>query len=217
MSNSDDNYKIYKLTCMKNKKVYIGATRQNVKDRWRNGKAYKTGDLAIDIEKYGWDAFDKQIVESGLSQEKAIQKEKQYIEKYDSYINGYNNSEGGEIPTNEKIEKTKKSLTGRKIGAEARKNMSEARIGMKFSDEHKMHLSESHVGNTGFWTGKKRDKKTAESISDKLSKPIRCIETGQVFKNLREASLVTGYPQSSISKWCNGVKSRYSNLTFERI
>ena len=35
MSNGDDNYKIYKLTCSKNKKVYIGATCQSLKNRWR--------------------------------------------------------------------------------------------------------------------------------------------------------------------------------------
>lgn len=31
-----NNYKIYKLTCLKNNKVYIGATCQSVKNRWRN-------------------------------------------------------------------------------------------------------------------------------------------------------------------------------------
>jgi len=49
------------------------------------------------------------------------------------------------------------------------------RIGMTFSEKHKNNLSKSHMGNSGYWTGKKRSQETIEKfrishIDKKLSK-----------------------------------------------
>ena len=70
------NYCIYKLTNSVNGKVYIGTTCQALKDRWRNGKAYKGTELGDDISEVGWSSFFKEVLVDGLSQGDAIQQEK---------------------------------------------------------------------------------------------------------------------------------------------
>ena len=52
----------------------------------------------------------------------------------------------------------------REFSKEHRKRISNSRIGMKFSDEHKLNLSLSHIGNPGYWLGKKRSEDTKEKF-----------------------------------------------------
>jgi group I intron endonuclease len=99
------NYIIYMHRNIVNKKVYIGITN-NPKRRWRlNGIEYRPPKSENQngrrfwnaIEKYGWDSFEQTILEKDLSFDEAIEKEKQYIEKYDATnkSKGYNVSKGG--------------------------------------------------------------------------------------------------------------------------
>lgn len=211
-------YCVYKLSCNISKKVYIGVTSQPLNKRWRGGKGYSQGTLIrMEIDKFGWDSFSKEILESGLTMEQAGEKEKYYIEKFNSFASGLNSSVGGEVPSEEKIISTSKALSGRKLSGDTRAKMSESRKGYVFTDEHKKHLSEAHIGKPSYWQGRNRDVETNRKISQKLSKPIRCVETGEVFANLKDASQKTGYPVSCISKWCNGVKPKNCRYTFERM
>ena len=93
---------IYKHTNKKNGKVYIGQTCQKLNNRWQNGKGYSNCRLFNNaIQKYGWDGFDHEILESDIKTiEEANEKEAYYIKKYNSYINyknsnGYNMTPGG--------------------------------------------------------------------------------------------------------------------------
>ena len=210
------NYLVYKLQCPVNGKIYIGVTCQRPEFRWRNGKKY-SGDLKADIEKYGWESFSKEILETGLLTAEAAKREKEYIEKYSAKAVLYNATAGGEVRLDCDIDRMAEKMRGRKLTPLAKERMSKARKGIVFSDSHREHWSVSHLGNPGYWTGKKRDAETMKKISKKLSKQIRCRETGEIFANLSDASRKTGYPISCISKWCNGVKPRKCKLTFERI
>lgn len=102
-----DSCSVYKITCKINSKSYIGwTTQQDVARRWGKGKSnylrknkygnYRHPRLAEDILKYGWENFDKEILYTGLTYEDALSKEKEMIEKYDSFNNGYNSTRGGE-------------------------------------------------------------------------------------------------------------------------
>lgn len=91
---------VYKHENRLNHKVYIGITSQDVEERWKKGRGYihKSGQckIANAIKKYGWDGFSHDIVESNIDTlEKAIEREKYWIKYYDSYVHGYNMSEGG--------------------------------------------------------------------------------------------------------------------------
>ena len=97
--NNMESYKIYKHTTP-NGKVYIGQTRNDLSDRWKNGKGYtchRHGFFWKAIEKYGWDNIQHELLEDGLSKEEADSLEKHYIELYKSNLRefGYNSQTGG--------------------------------------------------------------------------------------------------------------------------
>ena len=112
-----DNYKIYVHVNKINGKIYIGQTRQNVKDRWDSGHGYKNCTLFNRaIEKYGWNNFDHIVLFDNLSLSMANIIEEELIKKYDSDNNnyGYNIKKGGN--NHEMSELTKKKLRDKKIG-----------------------------------------------------------------------------------------------------
>lgn len=89
---------IYKHTNIINGKIYIGITSLKLSDRWRSdGKGYKHCRCFYNaIQKYGWDNFTHEILESNLSKEEACKKEIEYIKHFNSQTpNGYNIDEGG--------------------------------------------------------------------------------------------------------------------------
>ena len=76
--------------------VYIGITSDYPLARWRNGRGYDCCEVMNKaIKKYGWENFTHEILEKGLSLKKAWEREKYYINKFDSFGNGYNADEGG--------------------------------------------------------------------------------------------------------------------------
>lgn len=103
---------IYKWTNKINGKVYIGQTmnKNGYKERW-NQHIYNARYVSESnknyfyraIRKYGSEGFDKEILESVKSDSKSGLKEKldkleiYYIEKFDSFNNGYNSTLGGEF------------------------------------------------------------------------------------------------------------------------
>ena len=210
-------YCVYKLTCIPTDEIYVGITCQKVEKRWRKGKSYKNNKkLYAAIQKYGWDNFSKEILETGLKESEAPSRERFYIEKFNSLHKGFNNSIGGEISTEEKMARTSRSLSGRKIPKYVRTKMSIAAKGRIFSDEHKRHLSESHIGKPSYWEGKQRSEETNAKISEKLSIPIRCIETGIIYRNCSDLASEFGVAISTANKWANGANSK-TNLHFEKV
>lgn len=95
---------IYKHTCRITNKAYIGQTSQaNPNQRWRNGNGYKPRSSTYTalfwnaIQKHGWENFDHEILESGItSQEEANNREIYWIAFYDTFYNGYNLTLGGD-------------------------------------------------------------------------------------------------------------------------
>lgn len=106
---------IYKITNLVNNKVYIGQTTKprGFKDRYPNKgtgiervyryhkKNKNRGDgynikLFRAIEKYGFENFVvDEVFDTAQTQEELDQKEIDYIKQYDSFHNGYNNTDGG--------------------------------------------------------------------------------------------------------------------------
>lgn len=96
---------IYKITNTINGKSYIGQTCQKVEDRWsehKRGKTSKNSPLKRAIEKYGWDNFTKEIIETVETLEEALDREIYWIDYYKTCVLvygkdcGYNLSRGGE-------------------------------------------------------------------------------------------------------------------------
>ena len=104
------NY-IYKIENLINHKCYIGQTR-NIQKRWNRHKTapFNKNDNAYDyplyraIRKYGLENFSFEILEECSIQD-LNEREKFYINKYDTYFHGYNQTLGGE--TTAVVEKKK--------------------------------------------------------------------------------------------------------------
>lgn len=85
---------IYKITNLKNNLVYIGQT-VNFGIRRRDHWSDKTNDdLHNDIQKLGREYFKFEIIEK-CDVDQLDEREKYWIEYYDSYNVGYNNTDGG--------------------------------------------------------------------------------------------------------------------------
>lgn len=89
---------VYMHTNQINNKKYVGITGMKPEYRWQEGRGYKTQLFGRAIEKYGWDNFKHEILETVSSRDKACELEKYYIKKYNSNNNnfGYNVSSGGD-------------------------------------------------------------------------------------------------------------------------
>ena len=87
-------YTIYAIQCTVNKKIYIGATRQDLKNRLRTHLALLRHDkhsnklLQEDFSKYGEDKFIFYELETGVPY-KSKDRERYYMDKYKSYMNEY--------------------------------------------------------------------------------------------------------------------------------
>ena len=96
---------IYKIENLINHKVYIGQTIMNVKDRWYrhceiNGvsESEKAMPIKRAILKYGKENFSFEVIEE-VPNDSLDDREKYWIDKFDSYRNGYNATAGGKAGT----------------------------------------------------------------------------------------------------------------------
>lgn len=89
---------IYMYRNIINNKVYIGMTNDTKARHKAHLRKMKTGNESIyqAFRKYGIDNFEYKVLENNLSREEANKLEIKYIEKYNSYYNGYNQTHGGE-------------------------------------------------------------------------------------------------------------------------
>lgn len=152
MERQNESYTVYLHRNKTNGKVYVGLTCSPVERRWQSGWGYSSQPLFWNaIQKYGWDNFDHEVVQSGLNKQSACQLEMELISKYKSNDRqfGYNRDNGGYAPgrvsEQTKIVLREKNL-GRVMSVESRRKMSEARRGKPLTDAQKRQLDSLHVG-----------------------------------------------------------------------
>lgn len=215
---------IYKITNIVNNKIYIGQTIRSLDERIEDYKRGKTNDhLKNAFNKYGFDNFKFEIINTATSIEELNNKEIDYINKYNSTDKniGYNISIGGKnsLASPETLEKMSKAHKGIKQSKEwvekriPKKGSQEAlKHGKSKTDEEKKYLSEN---SPKYWLGKNRDPETIRKVSetkkaigitqnqkDAYCKPIYLI-------NLDNGEVITYY---SISEAIRVEKSSYRTL-----
>ena len=132
---------IYKLR-FPNDKVYIGQTN-NLDIRWINGgKGYKRCPYVWNaIQKYGWTAIEKSILEVCNDRDEANTREVYWIAAYNSadYRFGYNIQSGGKYRDRsaEANARIKEKLSNRIVSEETRKKISKANKGKIRSAEYR--------------------------------------------------------------------------------
>ena len=156
-----NNYCVYKHTSPDGK-VYIGITKRDPKDRWCGGFGYSDNLYFLtDIMAFGWLNFQHEVLETGLSEQKALEKEAELIAMYRSTDPqyGYNRSPGQVITRTSSLKRRSK-------------------------DESK-RLQKSELG---------------ASKTDNTAKPIRCVETGDVFPSINAAARSLEVDMTSLKK-----------------
>lgn len=174
-----NNYKVYCHTLFDGRK-YIGITCQKLNNRWRkNGEGYKTTiHFYRAIQKYGWNKFQHILIADNLTKEQAEQMEIDLIKKYKTNISkfGFNISNGGNT-----LSGYKHSIKAKEKISKALKGKTPYNKGVPMSEEQKIKISKANKG-------KKLSKKQIETIKQRTSKKVLCIEINKVFDSLSNAS-----------------------------
>lgn len=221
---------IYKITNIINNKSYIGQTTRGFNKRYEHKgigieRVYKfhlsqrkrnlkyNKHLLESIEKCGFDAFEViEILDIAFSKKELDIKEKHYIELFDCYKNGYNNTLGGEggngcnpykNKTDEELkeikEKISNSLKGRYVSEETKNKRSKSLMGHKVSEDTKQKISEKAKLRIG------KDSYRAKSVI--------CITTGKIFFTLKEGSKFYNCNKESLSMCCSGKRKSCGKLS----
>lgn len=233
------NYTVYCHTNKINNKKYIGITRQNVQQRWRDGKGYQ-GQIKFynAIQKYGWDNFHHDILYENLTEEEACNIEQFLIRYYNTITNGYNTLPGGNVTNHSQstINKMKQKsvkhskevidkITATKIekyGIHVKcietnqifNSMGEA---SKIMNIDKSSISRCCKGQQltagGYhWCF---EQESIKNLDDKRKKKVRCITTGKIYNSVQEAANDTDSDASNICKVCNGKYKTTNKLKWE--
>lgn len=111
----NNNFVLY-LHVTPNGKKYFGITGQRPKQRWKRGKGYKGQKFYEAVEEFGWDGIGHYILADDLTKDEAGFFEKVMIALYDTTNpnNGYNDSKGNGLPSEETRQKISESQTGKK-------------------------------------------------------------------------------------------------------
>lgn len=145
---------IYGICHKATNRWYIGQTVLGFEHRWKEHQdcAKKSNlHLYAAMRKYGLEAFTHEILEDSIPEDKLDEREQYYIQKYDSYNSGFNNTLGGQgihgyrhtAEGKRKISKALRESSWRWNTPERAKKISDAQKGRKFTDEHREHIKEA--------------------------------------------------------------------------
>ena len=196
-----DNYTVYMHVTPNNKK-YIGITSKKPEHRWANGNGYAKNTYFFKaIMKYGWDNIQHIIIANALSKEEACNLEKALICgcKTTDPSHGYNISTGGESGT-----------SGVKYGQAFCQKVRSRMLGpgnptrgKSFSIETRKKLSNARKGR---WS--KKQQEALKKNWEKNSKRVICVETGEVFNSITDASRKNNVDPKRITDACTGKQYR---------
>jgi hypothetical protein len=178
---------IYKIVNSIDNKIYIGSAKcihnrfTTHKNLLKRGKHFNTH-LQSAVNKYGLDNFNFEIVEIIKIDKNIIDYKKVIQEREEYYILAYNSNNNN-------------------FGYN-RRTKCETNLGIKFSEETKQKLSESHMGH-------KRSKEANEKIIASQYKEVYKIdEFGRIvekYQSLKDAAEKNNLHRSSISACCRNV------------
>lgn len=223
-----NDYSVYRLTSPDGL-VYIGATRQALNRRWHRGHAYQNNDaLWTDIQLYGWDYFQKDVVAKGLSAEEAFKLEKDLIEQYGSTNpeRGYNRSTGGPFgrsgcPSDEDTKaKISKALSGKRKGIPHtethRQNISRALKGHHTSAEVRQKLRVALGSRLKSPEARAKQKaSTPRGSAHHKAKGVVCVSSGKEYPTIADAAAQNQVSRNGIAKCCAGQQKMAGGLIWK--
>lgn len=169
---------IYRIHNKINDKNYIGQSVNvsgRLNDHKRGVKSSKY--LQNSIKKYGIDNFEFLIIEY-CPIDNLNDRERYWINYYDSMNKGYNRTSGGESTSGftmseESNIRKSRSLKGRIFNEDTRKKMSESAKGKRLSIDTKRKLSDAFSGSNNPYYGKTHSPEIREKISNRLKESYK--------------------------------------------
>ena len=186
---------IYLIRNKVNRKYYVGQTQRekgfddrykhsgegiervyNYHKSWKKHNRSYNKHLLSSIEKHGFEAFEvNECLDYAFSLEELNIKEKVYIQLYNSFKNGYNETLGGE------------GKEGCSPSEETKTKMSEANKGKHLSDETKQKMSEAKKGE-----------------NHPKAKAVYCYEKNEIRLTVKEWAEELCLDKTCISNCCGG-------------
>lgn len=182
-----NEYKVYILREVKTGKiVYAGLTRSLLTTRFNSHVCRK---------KFNRYEYQIEMIQDELSIEQAVELEDLLIKQYNLLKDGWNvspKSKNGysNYHSEEMKAKWSKERKGKPVSPEHAKKNKIARLGKK---------------NGEFWK---------QRISEVKSKPVMCLETGIIYKSIRQAANVLDLCHRKISAVCLGKRKTTGGLHF---
>lgn len=216
---------IYKITNLVNGKKYIGQTIKTFNDRYNfagegvervwaylnfrrdketfyQTRMYHNNHLLKAIEKYGFDNFAVDIIDTAETSEELNQKECYWIEHYNAFTDGYNYCIGGN------------GTRGYKFSEEAKRKMSLSRKGVHAGDKNPNYKARHFTEETIRKMSIAKKGKYTGTDSWRSVKIIN-LDTLEVFDTITQAGEKYGIKNSNISHCCqrkergkHGVRTR---------
>lgn len=184
---------IYRITNIRNGKVYIGQTTHTLRDRWRLHCARNStcSLLKQAIQEYGKDAFIMEQVDTAESRDELNQKEMAWIERENSiHPNGYNVDKGGYHIQYTQAARQRMSDNHADVSWE-----NNPMFGRHHGEDSKRLISSQLSGK---YTGK-------ASFNHRA---VINLDTGERFDTATEAAKAYGVTVSTLTKTCRGVQRR---------
>ncbi len=204
--------KIYLITNLLNKKLYVGQTSTSLLKRWARhcwiSEKKKNMPIGLAIAKYGKSNFTIEEIDSADSLEEANQKEVFWAIKLNTFCpNGYNLKAGGrKFLEMSALTKQKISLAnkGRKASIETRRKLSVSHTGYKVSDETKAKLSNINKG-------KKQHPNTLAAIKKTFKSYILLSPDGKEIRvdNMAKFCVENHFQKTNMSMLCTGKIESY--------
>ena len=193
---------VYKITNRIDGKVYIGQTIKPLAVRWkRHCNPANDNCVAIHraIKKYGKENFTIEQIDVACTRDELDAKEQYWIKFYDSMNSdkGYNLKSGGThcMFSESTRQKLRNAMLGKKLSAETRIKQRLAHIGLKMTPESIRKSVVTKRAN-GFY---QKNADVARMNGKKSSKKVKCVETGEVFDSITDASVKHNVHRANIS------------------